>query len=90
MTYDLIGTICTPTGVMLTDEEGNEYPEMKAVEGYHVNVLPQDDMSIVESFIVEVNSLSRVFAGRNDTVALKFANRDEWLALGIEVIEVVE
>ena len=90
MTYDLIGTIYKASGVILTDEEGNEYPEMKALEGYHVNVLPQDNMSLVEPFIVEVNSLSRVFAGRDDTVALKFANRDEWLALGIEVIEVVE
>ena len=90
MTYDLIGTIYKPTGVILTDEEGNEYPEMKALEGYHVNVLPQDNMSLVEPYIVEVSSLIRVFAGRDDTVALKFANRDEWLALGIEVIEVVE
>ena len=90
MTYDLIGTIYKASGVILTDEEGNEYPEMKALEGYHVNVLPQDNMSLVEPYIVEVNSLSRVFAGRDDTVALKFANRDEWLALGIEVIEVVE
>ena len=90
MTYDLIGTIYKASGVILTDEEGNEYPEMKALEGYHVNVLPQDNMSLVEPFIVEVNSLSRVFAGRDDTVALKFANRDEWLALNIEVLEVVE
>ena len=89
MTYDIVDKIYKPTGTMLV-EEGIEYPEMAAVEGYHVNVLPQDDMSLVEPFIVEVNSLSRVFAGRDDTVALKFANRDEWLALGIEVIEVVE
>ena len=88
MTYDIVDKIYKPTGTMLV-EEGIEYPEMAAVEGYHVNVLPQDDMSLVEPFIVEVNSLSRVFAGRDDTVALKFANRDEWLALGIEVIEVI-
>ena len=89
MTYDIVDKIYKPTGTMLV-EEGIEYPEMAAVEGYHVNVLPQDDMSLVEPFIVEVNSLSRVFAGRDDTVALKFANRDEWLALNIEVLEVVE
>lgn len=87
MTYDVIGTIYKPSGVMLTDEEGNEYPEMVAVDGYHVNVLPQEDMSLVEPYIVTVATPSRVFAGRDDTVALKFANRDEWLALGIEVIE---
>ena len=89
MTYDIVDKIYKPTGTMLV-EEGIEYQEMAAVEGYHVNVLPQDDMSLVEPFIVEVNSLSRVFAGRDDTVALKFANRDEWLALNIEVLEVVE
>lgn len=86
MTYDLIGTIYKPSGVMLTDREGNEFPEMVAIEGYHVNVLPSEDMSLVEPYIIVPSALSRVFAGRDDTVALKFANRDEWLALGIEVI----
>ena len=37
--YDLdtIGTIYKPTGTMLTDEEGMEYPEMVALEGFHAN-----------------------------------------------------
>lgn len=87
MTYDLIGTIYAPSGVVLTDEDGNEYPEMVAVEGYHVNVLPQEDMSLIEPYIVTVNTPSRVFAGRDDTVALRFANRDEWLSLKIEVVD---
>jgi len=87
MTYDTIGKIYKPLGVVLTDTEGNEYPEMVAIDGYHVNVLPSDDMRLVEPYIVEVNTLSRVFAGRDDTVALRFANRSEWLALGIEYIE---
>lgn len=93
MTYDLIGDIYIKTVVVLLDSEGNSYDEMKVLcddngnPYYHVNVLPQEDMSLVEPYIVEVNTLSRVFAGRDDTVALKFANRDEWLALGIEVIE---
>lgn len=87
MIYDVIGTIYKPSGVTLTDAEGNEYPEMVALDGYNVNVLPQEDMSLVEPYIVVANTPSRVFAGRDDTVALKFANRDEWLALGIEVIE---
>lgn len=89
MTYDLIGVIHKPSGVMLTDTEGNEYTEMVAIEGYHVNVLPSDDMSLVEPYIIVPSALSRVFANRDDTVALKFANRDEWLALGIEAIEEV-
>jgi len=38
--YDLdtIGTIYAPTGTMLTDEEGMEYPEMGALEGFHANI----------------------------------------------------
>ena len=35
---DIVGTIHEPTGNMLTDDEGNEYPEMAAVEGWHVNL----------------------------------------------------
>lgn len=87
MIYDVVGTIYKPSGVMLTDSDGNEYPEMVAIEGYHVNVLPQEDMSLVEPYIVQVSTLSRVFSGRDDTVALKFKDRDEWLSLGIEVVE---
>jgi hypothetical protein len=35
---DIIGTIYVETGNMVTDEDGNEYPEMEAVEGYHANL----------------------------------------------------
>lgn len=35
---DLVGTIYEPTGNMLTDDEGNEYPETAPVDGWHVNV----------------------------------------------------
>ena len=35
---DLVGTIYEPTGNVLTDAEGNEYPEMAPVDGWHVNV----------------------------------------------------
>ena len=86
MIYDLIGTIYKPSGVMLTDEEGNEYPEMAALEGYHVNTLPPLDEKL-EKFIVVPPTLSRVFAGRDDTVCLKFKDRAEWLALGYENVE---
>jgi len=86
MEYDLIGTIYRPSGVMLTDEFGNEYPQMLAIDGYHVNVITDGDMSLVEPYVIVSSALSRVFAGRDDTVALKFANRDEWLSLGIEVL----
>ena len=35
---DIIGTIYKPSGTMLTDDEGNEYPEMIAVDGFHANL----------------------------------------------------
>lgn len=35
---DIIGTIYTPTGTMLTDTDGNEYPEMAALDGFHANL----------------------------------------------------
>ena len=35
---DIIGTMYTETGNMLTDEDGNEHPEMEALEGFHANL----------------------------------------------------
>ena len=35
---DVVGIIQEPTGVMLTDAEGNEYPEMAALDGWHINL----------------------------------------------------
>lgn len=35
---DPVGEIYEPTGVMLTDAQGNEYPESVLVTGWHVNL----------------------------------------------------
>lgn len=35
---DIIGTMYTETGNMLTDEDGNEYPELEAIDGFHANL----------------------------------------------------
>ena len=35
---DVIGTIYQPTGIMLTDDEGNEYPEVAPIDGFHANI----------------------------------------------------
>ena len=35
---DVVGTLQEPTGTMLTDEEGNEYPEMAELAGWHINI----------------------------------------------------
>jgi len=35
---DVVGIINKPTGVMLTDADGNEYHEMAALDGWHINL----------------------------------------------------
>jgi len=35
---DVVGTIYKATGNMLTDDDGNEYPEMAPLDGWHVNL----------------------------------------------------
>ena len=35
---DVVGVIHKPTGNMLTDAEGFEYPEMAALDGWHINI----------------------------------------------------
>ena len=35
---DFVGIIHKPTGNMLEDIDGNEYPELVPLEGYHVNL----------------------------------------------------
>lgn len=86
MIYDLIGTIYKPTGKMIVDKEGNEYPQMEAVEGYHVNTLPPLSDELI-GYVVEPSHKQRVFAGRDDTICLRFKDRNEWLSLGFERIE---
>ena len=40
---DDIGSIYEATGKTLTDDDGNEYPEMAAVAGYHANLRKLSD-----------------------------------------------
>ena len=35
---DFVGIIHRPTGKLLEDIDGNEYPELAPLEGYHVNL----------------------------------------------------
>lgn len=35
---DVIGLIYKPTGVMITNEDGIEHPEMMPVDGWHANL----------------------------------------------------
>lgn len=58
---DLIGTIFEPTGNTLTDDEGNEYPEQEALEGFHVNIRADEPISELEGFRVYPNNPVRVW-----------------------------
>jgi hypothetical protein len=79
-----------PEMVAFADENGKPY--------YHVNMLDanlsdtiDEDGNVIENqlkkHIVEVKTPSRTFAGRSDLVCLRFADRDEWLSMGIEEAE---
>jgi len=82
--YDLIGDVFYNTGETKKDSDGVEYPVMAAVEGYHVNLLsPEIDVSDYE---LEITTPQVKFAGRDDTIFLRFIDRAEWLSLGIEVL----
>ena len=65
---DIVGVIYQPTGIMITDEEGFEYPEITAVDGYHVNIrsLHQEVNKLIESklsdYIVTPATPNRVWA----------------------------
>jgi hypothetical protein len=65
---DIVGVIYKATGVMLTDDEGNEYPETAPLDGWHVNLrLLNDTMleaaeAINVQYGVVVNSPSRTWA----------------------------
>jgi len=64
---DLVGVIYEPTGNMLTDDEGNEYPETAPVDGWHVNVRLVGDARRADVEAIDAvyglipNSPSRVF-----------------------------
>ena len=35
---DVVGVLQEPTGVTITNDDGMEYPEMQALDGWHVNI----------------------------------------------------
>lgn len=65
---DIVGVIYKATGVMLTDPEGNDYPETAPLDGYHLNIrLLNDTMreaveAIDATHGLTPNSPSRVWA----------------------------
>ena len=82
--------IFTPTGVMLTDNVGNKYPEMIAVDGYHVNAIElneEDRVALTPYMISPATPMSEIAGHKGKTTYLKFKDKAEWLSLGYEVIE---
>ena len=41
---DVVGLLQEPTGDTLTDDDGMEYPEMAALDGWHVNIRLLNDV----------------------------------------------
>ena len=41
---DVVGLLQEPTGVTLTNDDGMEYPEMAALDGWHVNIRLLNDV----------------------------------------------
>lgn len=58
---DIVGTIYRPTGNTLTDDEGNEYPEQEALDGFHVNIRAEAPIEELEIYRVYPNAPVRVW-----------------------------
>jgi hypothetical protein len=76
--FDIIGTIYKSTGKTLTDNDGNEFPEYAPIQGYHVNTLPEYMSDTLTAYRVTPAAQQRIFAGRDDTVCLRFASEAEF------------
>ena len=59
---DIIGVIQEPTGNTLTDDEGNEYPEMTPIPGFHANLIADSAAGLPT--IEAPSSPYRVWAGQ--------------------------
>ena len=59
---DVVGVIHKPTGTMLQDSDGNDYPELGAIPGWHINL--SDSVPELVSFEIDPpDTPARVFAG---------------------------
>ena len=54
--FDIVGLIHEPTGNMLTDAEGVEYPEMAPIPGWHVNLRIRGDYMRTEAEAIDAVS----------------------------------
>ena len=59
---DPVGVIYKPTGVMLSNQNGEQQPEVQSVSGYHFNIRMIDDVlpaSLAPFCIIPVNPVRR-------------------------------
>jgi hypothetical protein len=62
---DIVGIISKPTGNILTDADGNEYPEQAPIDGWHINIrLLNDTFREVTEAIDLTNGTSPVTPSR--------------------------
>jgi len=61
---DVVGVIYRPTGKILTDAEGMQYPELTPIDGWHVNLSANDVPEGLKAFEIAAPATpSRIFAG---------------------------
>ena len=59
---DVVGVIHKPTGSALQDADGNSYPEMTPISGWHINL--SDSVPELSAFEIDPPATpARVFAG---------------------------
>ena len=75
MSIDIIGTIHKPTGVILTDSDGMEYPEYAPIPGWHLN--STEPVAVWEQYqVFPSGTYHRVFAGA-ETYCYRFDNEEQ-------------
>ena len=52
---DVVGVLQEPTGVTLTNDDGMEYPEMEALDGWHINIRLTGDFLRDETKALDVS-----------------------------------
>lgn len=60
----VLGVITGETGITLKDDDGNEYPEMEEIQGYHANLRCNDAELLegIQQLVIDVDSPSNVIA----------------------------
>jgi len=63
LALDVIGVIYKPTGEMLTDDDGGEYPEMAAIDGWHSNLITEEEVEGLPEIVAPATPY-RIWSGQ--------------------------